>query len=181
MSQKNFRYRESIGDLFCGFSGIESPLETYFVGLLSIVERILCLALQSIIMGDRIHSSFSFQGLFDFSCTFTYVRWGMAKIEISSRRTPQSMMPWAGRCTLTQQCHLLDLFLLSFLAVPQALTTQMISDYLSFSHFYSLRASLVDQTNFYTVWRMNSDFYFLTIHFFKYTFQQILYPILYLI
>ena len=36
-------------------------------------------------------------------------------------------------------------------------------------------------SNFCNVWRMNSDFYLLSTHFFKYTFQQIFYLTLYLI
>ena len=44
-------------------------------------------------------------------------------------------------------------------------------------YFYiRLRASLAVCLNFCTVWTMNSDIYLLPTHFFKYTFQQILYP-----
>ena len=35
-----------------------------------------------------------------------------------------------------------------------------------------LRASPAEFPNFCTIWRMNSDFYFLTTHFFKYTFNR---------
>ena len=52
---------------------------------------------------------------------------------------------------------------------------------LVFTHFMFVRASLANSSNFCTVWRINSDFYILSTHFFKYSFQQILYPILYLI
>ena len=44
-----------------------------------------------------------------------------------------------------------------------------------------VRVSPADSSNFCTVWRMNNNFYILTTHFFEYTFQQILYLILYLI
>ena len=44
---------------------------------------------------------------------------------------------------------------------------------------HPLRAFLVNSPNFCTDWRMNSNFYLLATHFFKYTFQQIFYLILY--
>ena len=57
--------------------------------------------------------------------------------------------------------------------MPQLLWVLLEHSYQSM--YNNIRASPVACLNFYTVWTMNSDIYFLPTYFFKYTFQQILY------
>ena len=65
----------------------------------------------------------------------------------------------------------------SILFHPQTNTPLPLSQYPPCLQIAILRVSPANSSNFYTVWRMNSDFYLLSINFFKYTFQQILYLI----